>query len=736
MIASVSFAVSGFRTLMACALVGLCLTACGGGGGDDTSLSVSETSVTLEPFVDDTSGVSKSVQVTWSGKKVAGYIVGTLPGQNLPSWLSVSASGNASPATVSFSYNGFTRVTSRQTTTIRIVTGDSDANVLDIADVAVTLDPVPLPRVAGAPVQLSWVESEQLAPRQLAITRDPRVRIVEVKTDAPWMSAVQSADTLTISGNAATLALQVRSFDPIAGRPLNDNILLVYEYGGRQRNLVVPVDATVRRALSSTTPVSIELNASSTPADLTRFRATVATATQAPVSLSVQSDVPWLAATASATGSPNNIALTLVPSQLAPLAVGTHVANLTVTGTNATVVALQIPVTLNMRVPEAYMASPVLYVGGSPTDYVVVHGGGFTDAAAELRRDGGTAGAATIVSDTQLRVVPGVLPAGTYTLSVANRLGITRRSAALRVVDPPAYSNFSMPASIGLPPRIIASPANNAVFAANCYFCNNSSLGTLSTVQRFSFDASTNQWAATLHSFPNLVDISMSPDETQLLVLTSNTLRVVDPVTMATTKSVLLPPWGVGTAYQLGVANDGLVLIRGLGQAYSLITDTFVALPGMSDSTQGVAIVASADGSRVLFGGSRGTQDNFRYYDSALGRIVVSTGANQFDSPGTISRYAERFYNVDTLFDRNLAPLATLPLGLGVISADGSRVFGIEGGANYRLRTFDVTNAASITELASIALSRPEEASRLVADPRGGVVFRLTERTFNVHVVP
>jgi len=54
------------------------------------------------------------------------------------------------------------------------------------------------------------------------------------------------------------------------------------------------------------------------------------------------------------------------------------------------------------------------------------------------------------------------------------------------------------------------------------------------------------------------------------VVLTREDLRLIDPVRMQTQQAITLPGAISGSVRELGVTNDGLVLIDALHQAYSL----------------------------------------------------------------------------------------------------------------------------------------------------------------------
>ncbi len=699
------------------------LHACGGGSGSSTmDLHLSSSSVAFAAFATDPASETKTVQITWSSPAVAGIAIGTLPGQTLPGWLQVTAQGTASPVTMVLTRVSNANPPGQYSTTLRVVTGDANAKVIELVDLPVSLEVVAMPMVSPSPVNLSWVESEQPASRQLSVTRDSRIQLVDSSLDVNWLDLSSSADTLTISGNAQS-QLQAPSAH-------NGNLSATFSFSGRTQVVTVPIAATVAKALSGPGQISPEVNASTVAAGL-NLLATIATATQAAVQFNASSNMPWLTASGGTTGSANNLALTLQSTELSQMANGTYTATLTITTATPNVSSLQIPVSFNLRLPEVHFVAPVAFTDTVANDYVIVRGAGFDDPNAVLRLDGSAVGSPTRVSDTEIRFVPGARLAGSYTAEVTNQLGFSRGTANLRVTDPPAYASTSIDAAVGLQERIISSPINAAVFSQMCS-CQLNGTGTPSTVQRFVFGSGT--WTRTQHAYTQLFDIALTPDESSLLVLTATQLLLVDPQTMATTKTVTLPATVSGISRQLAVMNNGLVIIHSLAKAYSLHADNFVTISGISIANGGIQ--ASRDGSRAIFGAP--VNDGsvaYRYYDASTGNVVVSA-TTEFYGRGAYSRHAERAFVNDVLVDTNLAKLGTLAItsDTGDISPDGNRVYGLNLSTNpYQLRIFDVSGASPFTELTPISLTGISIGiGRIATDPRGSFVFAITEGKFVV----
>src|SRR6266568_90408 len=701
------------------------LYACGGGGGGGSStmdLHLSSSSVAFAAFATDPASETKTVQITWSSPAVARIAIGTPLGQTLPGWLQVTAQGTASPVTMVLTRVSNANPPGQYSTTIRVVTGDASASVIEVVDLPVSLEVVAMPTVSPSPVNLSWIESEQPASRQLSVTRDARVQLVDSSLDVNWLDLSSSADTLTISGNA-----QSQSQAPGA---YNGNLSATFSFSGRTQIVTVPIAATVAKALSGPGQISPEVNASTVVADL-NLRATIATATQAAVQFNASSNVPWLTASGGTTGSANNLALTLQSAQLSSMANGVYGATITLTSSTPNISPLQIPASLTLRLPEVHFVAPVAFLDTVATDYVIVRGAGFNDPSAVLLLDGQTVGGPTQVSDTEIRFVPGARIAGSYPVEVTNQLGFARDKADLRVTDPPAYANFSMDAAVGVQERIVSSPINAAVFSQMCSFCQLNGTGTPSTVQRFVFGSGT--WTRTQYVYTQLFDIALTPDESSLLVLTATQLLLVDPQTMATTKTVTLPATVSGISRQLAVMNNGLVIIHSLAKAYSLHADNFVTISGISIANGGIQ--ASRDGSRAIFGAPvNDSSVAYRYYDASTGNVVISTTFQHY-ARGTYSRHAEKAFVNSLVVGADLAFLGTLAItsATGDLRPDGNRAYGLDFSINpYQLRVFDVS-VAPLTELTPISITGVSTGlARVAAEPRGSFVIVVGEGKFVV----
>ena len=694
----------------------------------NAGLQLSASSVPFAMFTGTAATEAKPLQVSWTDSRVVGYVVGTLPGQTLPPWLSVSAPGSPSSSPFTITRTLASLAIGHYSTTLRVAIGDANQTVFATADVAVTLDVVNRPTIAPQSVALTWVESEQPAARTFTVTRDSLVQFTGTSLDVNWLTAGTSGDTVTLSGNALS---------KLMGQGTSSGTLTAsFSLGGDQMTLSVPISATVTRALSSsTTLLTLQVNASTVSADLSASRITVTSATTTPVTLSAQSNVPWLSVTGGSSASANNIALTIDSTKLGAMANGVYHATITASATNVT--PLAISVDLNLRLPEVRFVAPVAFTDTVASEAVIVRGQGFNDPGVQFQLAGVAVTGGTKVSDTEFRFIPGARAAGDYTVQAPNHLGIARSTAPLRVTAPPAYTNFTLSAPYGAPERVISSPINSAVFADRCYFCAvNTPTGYESNVFRYAYDSGSGAWSVTPFDYPGLYDIALSPDESKLIVLTNGQLLIVNPQSMVTLEVINLSNFPGGTSRELAVLNNGLVIIGSMGSAYDLVTKTFVLIDNLASDQ----MEASRDGSRAMNGASTNS-GAYRYFDATTGSVVITNTFQHF-SRGSYSRHATRAFVNGNLFDKDLVLLGALPNAVvshsGVVSPDGTRLYGIDLGITNNtnnLRTFDITGLAPFTELAPASVPITGIA-RMEVDPRGNAVFVIDDASFRVIDLP
>lgn len=112
----------------------------GSGGGETTSLQVSKTSTSFtsrqyQPFPEP-----DTITVTASGSNVTQVLAGFPPTVTPPSWLGVDLTGTVASSTLTLSIIGNDIPFRTYTTTVRVVSGDANDNVIDTVDINVTFE--------------------------------------------------------------------------------------------------------------------------------------------------------------------------------------------------------------------------------------------------------------------------------------------------------------------------------------------------------------------------------------------------------------------------------------------------------------------------------------------------------------------------------------------------------------------------------------------------------------------
>lgn len=291
---------------------------------------------------------------------------------------------------------------------------------------------------------------------------------------------------------------------------------------------------------------------------------------------------------------------------------------------------------------------------------VVIRGHGFSGATAVSF--GGTAATAlTVVSDSEIRATYPSLAAGTYALQVNS--GSVAFSGSVVAVPTPGYAAVLLPypqATTSVR-RIIYDAPRQALYVAG----GNTNTGQ-SEIWWYTYSAAT--WSTpTAIVVPQLQDISLSADGSQLFVLTSSTILQYDPANLSAGPSNTInaptsllsqkipitdTSWLSDTLHPvsmdgLAITNDGTAIITARytddtsgGPAYSwyysfaagtfapiepFVNFNLFALGTGGDSAQ---ITATADGSRALLSSVPNLLNQafpILTFDASVSRMSVST---------------------------------------------------------------------------------------------------------------
>ncbi|GFE84087.1 hypothetical protein GCM10011487_60870 [Steroidobacter agaridevorans] len=512
---------------------------------------------------------------------------------------------------------------------------------------------------------------------------------------------------------------------------------------GSSITLPVTYTLTASSLILQPTTSAFTINAASTSANSFLQRTVTTDATGAALNWTATSSVPWLTVTGSGTSGGQAI-LALVPSELEDLRNGQLAAVVTFnfTGTGVPNASSTYAVTLNLDLPTVDFVAPYVAYTNEQKE-VVIRGSGFRQAnLPQVMFGNAPAASVNVRSNTEIRAVPpaGLADGERPAIIIDNNLGLDRSQAELVVRDHPNYPYFALARDGG------GIPSQHVIYDAERDAVITSITRPVNIVTRYQYLSGSGTWSATTLPYPELVDIAMSPDGRELLVLSSGRLHRADPVTLVSTSSVAVPNFNSVTTSQLAVANDGKVIIRDSARVYSLLDDTFTTLPGMTGYN---GINMSPDGSRATMGAATNSFDiPLSYYDSATGTLNT-TNAFQYYSPGSMDRHATKSLSGPYVRNDDFSVFGELRLGGGsllgdVLSPDGERVYVFRYGTGSNptgtIRIFDARVSQPVlpelTPPITIPASDYPGGTQLRISLDSRTLFLLGEDHFVVQPVP
>ena len=549
---------------------------------------------------------------------------------------------------------------------------------------------------------------------------------VNYSNGSNWLTITPSTgDALPASFNINAAALPLGQYTA--------TIDINYSFGDTTSTISLPVSYTTTSAWNVQNEINFVLNGSTTSSDLARTVTIGDMYTDAnSLSWSASLAVPWatIDPTTGDSDINNQLTITLVNAEVEKLSGGEHTATLQLVANNENVSSINIPISLTMALPVVDYISPyVEYVDTVGSDYKIIRGSNLSQMSNNDVIFGTTPAVdITVVSDTEVHVVPPVLPEGSYVVFVQNSLDIQLTSARLVVKAKPAFADSSIATNIGIVERVIYDEEREMVFGVQCYFCTVGGSGTPATIYRFHYD---NGWQMTTFGYPGLFDAAFTPDGSELLVLTSSQLLHVNPVTMSTNKVVNLPFSVGGVSAQMAVMNNGKVLFIDAKRTYSLLDGSFGSF-SLFGRTVGIA--ASPDGSRAVTGDTNNPGTNpLRYYDASTDTWTV-TSAGYYYSRGKLDRHAKRLFVSAYLFDENFNFVGQLPQGVssssGVISQDGNMVYDYNYSTS-QIQVVDISGLPPYVESTPITTPYPGVV-RMVINQNDEMLFLVGEDRFVV----
>lgn len=737
---------------VACVLLAIGMSACGGGSGGGSGVGSNDTGrgLSISPnalsFVAQQNGplpLSQTVTFTITATDVA-YAGADLT--SAPAWIFASfLSSTATSAELSVAVNTSALDPGTYTTTFAVGIARRDESIIATRNITVTYTVAGRLTVSPAALHFTQLIGSEPSPTQsLSLSRVGGLShawkaSVAYQTGSGWLNLKQT------SGDTLPGVIEVGVNSALAAGSYSAAIIL----SGNGSAVSLPVTYTATESV-----LTFDLNSLSFTLDvnsnnsLTNIRKIVTTgASGVALTWTASASVPWLTVTASGSSS-GSATVDLVVAELDGLGAGMHAAAVTFSYVRPTgsVASVTLPITLNLQIPKVNHVAPYVALADT-SEPVILRGSGFSRAGGSPIMIGATAVSAyTVVSDTELRVSHPLLTAGTYQIRILNQLGIDRTNAKLVVVNKPSYTYVALPTSL-VRNRIIHDLERGAVYT-NSWGNYGGPIGS-PRVERHRLTSS--GWVTDALLLPEVRDLVLTADGAELLVISKTKLYHVDPSALSVTAEfdlATLPyPYNFDDFSKIAMANDGdaiVVLSTQWGRLfrYSVAQRTLTPLPGVTNSFYLASLTASADGSRMIVGqnGISPVQPMY-YYDVGLGQAFstnhnLSVGRVAIDRTGTMSVVDGKVYN------RQFVVIGDATAYIPAISPDGRRAYSyVPSTVGGTLRTFDLTKTTVSGGFVEIGTEIPIQDSpglsvfiQISAD--GGAVFITGDQRFIVQPVP
>jgi hypothetical protein len=483
------------------------------------------------------------------------------------------------------------------------------------------------------------------------------------------LSLVPATTTLPRGATTYTATVSFRSGDGIVCGTLP------VSYALQAPTLTDPPDRTV---IVTPNTVSLDLSGS----------AAVTVSGGLELDWSASSSAGWLVLDRTFGLTGERVAYRIDPAVLSTLEYGAaRTATVTVT-TWSPILTQSFDVTVENRLPEVRTVMPSVQVAGKASR-VRVRGVGLAalDLSGLQPVEGVTAASVTRLSDTALVIDLPAIPAGDRAVRIPSALGVAARAAQLHHVEP-ATSTYARVEQLGNKRSLLLDARRRAVLGVN---------HDQSAVVRFA--QVDGVWTPTVRSIAGLVDLGLSPDGDLLVAAAGNTVRLLDPVTLADVRTY---PSSSSSAYSalsasqgLAVMNDGRVALPGVsGWTFAIATfDLERRAFGTIDATgiplylySGPWYLASRDGERVLIvqTASLSPTPPLLYVDATDGKARSNPAGLKFFYEGSLSDDGSRFTTGGTVYDGGFGTVGKLTLPAAavgywsvgaVLAPDGSHAY-------------------------------------------------------------
>ena len=379
-------------------------------------------------------------------------------------------------------------------------------------------------------------------------------------------------------------------------------------------------------------------------------------------------------------------------------------------------------VTVNYEVKSSVQVETVMphVVKSGVVGDVIIRGNNFiTDNISNVSFDTTIATSFSIISETEIRAAYPALSAGNYVVKLSNSSGDTSFSGSLIIIDSPNFTAASLqyPSSPGQVLTTIYDAEREVLFVAVSDF-NSSNFNTTSRqtnrILQYQFS---NGSLVSINTtvIPLLQGMALSPNGSQLLVITDKQVLHLDASNMVQTNSTTLSGTYSSSRYfkNIVVTNDGNAIITtayiGSGSTspyvYSIANFELTRnnLNILYNGSSGV----SADGSKVIFiEGSLSPAQPLREYSSSTGLFSrLSANENQKQCINSymgrciypvLDKTGNRIAIIDSsitpdIYDSSFNLLGQLPISTELVAfnAEGTRIYAYDSGTT--LRTYDLT---------------------------------------------
>ena len=355
-------------------ILAIALSACGGGGGGGgssaggnsgtgTLLTVSASSLDFTANRGETAPEDQSFTVRWTDPSVAGFVIGTPPGESVPTWLDVTTAGRTSPVTVTVGVNNTNLDVGTYSMTLRIVTGDANANPLRTVDVPVTYTVSDDFRVSETALQTERVagSTRQIGGPNFEV-RGENVSWT-ASADQPWVSLNPASGT-----SPQEVSLQLDS----AALPIGANLatITIQDDADPQNTLTVDLTVDVRAPQIDVFRPSLVFSGTN-GAFLFDQDVRLTIENEQPVTWTATPSEPWIVTQIFGSTGRDTMEVS-IDAETANLASGTYNGEIVVSTTYAgAMISETIPVELTLTPATVNVLTPSLdFQGALPTDFV------------------------------------------------------------------------------------------------------------------------------------------------------------------------------------------------------------------------------------------------------------------------------------------------------------------------------------------------------------------------------